>query len=1227
MLMPEEDMYYINPITGKKVPCNRFNMLSNLSQHYYVDQLSRQVDPRLDHQRYLNRTYFKKTKGINNSDNSDSDDESEDSDSDDENTRRRTILGESITGSHRHLKKLSLNAMHIVSELDKPHIFLTLTCNSEWPEIKERIGKDQTAFDRPDITTMVFHQRLEALLYNLANGKYFKFTIDISMARQYMATYDSSKDIYTGAYNDLSQFHNDGKLEQSVENFKVVYDGHWNNGIRHGFGILKQPFSVTFSGEFKNDIPNGNGTLLIQRSKYYDNDCKVLYGSASIVFSKLDIDSKSYTLESYTGNWENGILYLKEEDGKTRRIQYDGVIFHGFMDSQNIANGEGCLLFPDGTTYNEVFIDNKAQVTNKVQYHMKVIEYQHRGLPHCHYVARLTNMPKAECMLVQWINENISTKGFEGFNNSNKDSSEYLLKEIIRNKMQHKCSDVTKDNPRGCRLEDKVTCKKFYHATVESDTAFFDSSGFPKYKRAKGDLKIVPYNPLICLDWDGHANTEFTGLSYAIMYLYKYIFKGNTKVQVSVTGGKNDEIQYYLKTRKICSMDAVNRFFGYPTYPQPFPTVKPIKVKLPDQMDLILYENKLCSLFIYFNRPESMKKMTYIDFFTKYTYVRKTDSKKRKAVDQFYTKRFSKIVTHPTEKTQKKITIEVIIKERKRSSSLIRLQGLSIKSGEICYLRMLLKHKAAKSYEDLYTFDGIRYTTFQESAKKHGLLKDMEFLKEEFLEIFQRVLSCEKRRMHYAIWLGQDYPINFMFNDGKFCSIRENNKNHEGYLYKEMVHDWIKCEIYSPEQIKNKFLTEIDKYLSDIGQDITTYGLPKPLEIRSEVDYELSKYDRATQLQRYEQLEIAQPSNLEQKEFLERFKHLFHIVQSNDEHAPVLIFLTGSGGTGKSCVLEKVAAFVRSEGCICKVSAATALAASIYSDATTFHSLAKIPVVEQCDRELEYSVTLKLTQERTDLLLKAKVIIIDEVFFSHRECLEAFYYCERLNGLKGKIILTAGDRKQLLPIAEGGTKHDQLAIVLSSSELWSLFKNNIFELKQNMRLSDTRGMSEEELEQQINYANTLEDIGNQTSKYTKVTKDDSCSDDEQIYHLHCVHKFVVKNLAQTEEVLDDSLNWLYESGFNEDSIKSSAVIVGTNKLVDMWNKKIQQRNTNDDVLLTSTDYLADIDDDKNYIKEMLTTQVLNRRNHASAPPHELRLKVGDICILTRYILYLLYTTI
>ena len=40
-------------------------------------------------------------------------------------------------------------------------------------------------------------------------------------------------------------------------------------------------------------------------------------------------------------------------------VQYDGVISMVLKDSSNVANGEGCLLFPDGTEYSEVFKDNK----------------------------------------------------------------------------------------------------------------------------------------------------------------------------------------------------------------------------------------------------------------------------------------------------------------------------------------------------------------------------------------------------------------------------------------------------------------------------------------------------------------------------------------------------------------------------------------------------------------------------------------------------------------------------------------------------------------------------------------------------------------------------------------------------------------------------------------------------------------------------------------------------
>jgi hypothetical protein len=50
---------------------------------------------------------------------------------------------------------------------------------------------------------------------------------------------------------------------------------------------------------------------------------------------------------------------------------------------------------------------------------------------------------------------------------------------------------------------------------------------FPIYGRREAeDLKVVPHNIYILLDWRGHANVEWCGSAYTTVYLYKYVFKG-----------------------------------------------------------------------------------------------------------------------------------------------------------------------------------------------------------------------------------------------------------------------------------------------------------------------------------------------------------------------------------------------------------------------------------------------------------------------------------------------------------------------------------------------------------------------------------------------------------------------------------------------------------------------------------------------------------------------------
>jgi hypothetical protein len=68
---------------------------------------------------------------------------------------------------------LAKNALTIVSELGDPTVFITATYNIMWDVIEERLFDGQTAYNRPDIVCMVFHEKLKLLLQNLRNGNYF----------------------------------------------------------------------------------------------------------------------------------------------------------------------------------------------------------------------------------------------------------------------------------------------------------------------------------------------------------------------------------------------------------------------------------------------------------------------------------------------------------------------------------------------------------------------------------------------------------------------------------------------------------------------------------------------------------------------------------------------------------------------------------------------------------------------------------------------------------------------------------------------------------------------------------------------------------------------------------------------------------------------------------------------------------------------------------------------
>ena len=144
-------------------------LLSLPGQTYFVDQVSRAIDFRLDWQRRNKNLIFGIPKTIEDANRKDNEDGS---------TSERTFLSSSVHGSHRHLKKLAQEGLCVISEYGNPTLFITVTCNHQWPEIQERLLPGQSAFDRPDIVDQVFHQRLEAFLANIRKGVYFGGRVD-----------------------------------------------------------------------------------------------------------------------------------------------------------------------------------------------------------------------------------------------------------------------------------------------------------------------------------------------------------------------------------------------------------------------------------------------------------------------------------------------------------------------------------------------------------------------------------------------------------------------------------------------------------------------------------------------------------------------------------------------------------------------------------------------------------------------------------------------------------------------------------------------------------------------------------------------------------------------------------------------------------------------------------------------------------------------------------------
>ena len=74
---------------------------------------------------------------------------------------------------HRYQQGLVDDSCAVSQREGKPTLFITMTCNPNWPEITEALEPGQTWEDRADVVNRVFHAKLQAFIQDLREGIFF----------------------------------------------------------------------------------------------------------------------------------------------------------------------------------------------------------------------------------------------------------------------------------------------------------------------------------------------------------------------------------------------------------------------------------------------------------------------------------------------------------------------------------------------------------------------------------------------------------------------------------------------------------------------------------------------------------------------------------------------------------------------------------------------------------------------------------------------------------------------------------------------------------------------------------------------------------------------------------------------------------------------------------------------------------------------------------------------
>ena len=210
---------------------------------------------------------------------------------------------------------------------------------------------------------------------------------------------------------------------------------------------------------------------------------------------------------------------------------------------------------------------------------------------------------------------------------------------------------------------------------------------------------------------------------------------------------------------------------------------------------------------------------------------------------------------------------------------LARIHDIPPSHGEIFYLRTLLQHRPALSFEDACTVHDTLYDTYQEAATELGLFATEKEAEYVLLEGIQTLKTpCQLRILFVHLLVNDCIPTPMLI---------WHNLTHN-LATDHILHYWNSA----PLGIDHA-LCDIGTYLEEYGKKLGDYGLPEPTSYARETEHELSWWNSDPDALAARANDAAVHLNAEQEEI---YDDVLHAV-NNSLH--LQIFVDGKVGTGK----------------------------------------------------------------------------------------------------------------------------------------------------------------------------------------------------------------------------------------------------------------------------------------------------------------------------------------